>query len=159
MSSERLVRDRVPAIMRAKGLDPVVRQVDDADEFRLFLARKLREEVGELLDNLNDPEEYADVQEVLIALAIAHGVSAEAIARERINKRSTRGGFADGYIWCVDEVMRAHNTGYRNDPVVTGVCAHCGDSTTRDDDPAPDLCFMCLKAERGSFLATGWGGR
>jgi hypothetical protein len=32
--------------------------------------------------------------------------------------------------------------------VALDVCKHCGDRTEPGDDPAPDLCEMCAKAER-----------
>jgi hypothetical protein len=46
--------------------------VADADEYRTSLKAKLREEVQEFLDSDDDPEDLADILEVLHALA-EHG--------------------------------------------------------------------------------------
>lgn len=45
---EKLVRDRIPEIIRAEGKNPQVRQVC-GDELLRFLKKKLQEEVDELL--------------------------------------------------------------------------------------------------------------
>ena len=60
MSQGKLVRDKIPQIIRAKGLEPVI-YAADPDEYATRLRDKLTEEVGEFLASDSDPEELADV--------------------------------------------------------------------------------------------------
>jgi predicted house-cleaning noncanonical NTP pyrophosphatase (MazG superfamily) len=64
MSQGKLVRDKIPQIIRTKGLEPVI-YAADAEEYGVRLRAKLREEVEEFLDSGSDPEELADILEVL----------------------------------------------------------------------------------------------
>lgn len=121
MTDWRLVRDKVPAIMVAKGIvgsvdDPMFRKVEGV-EFRNYLARKLWEEVGELLDDPN-PEEFADVYEVLYSLARVVGVQQFDVQTERAAKYRARGGFYAGWLWVYDPEIAKTNLGYRSDPEV-----------------------------------------
>jgi predicted house-cleaning noncanonical NTP pyrophosphatase (MazG superfamily) len=93
---EKLIRDGVPAMMRAQGLRVFERQLD-ADDFIAELKRKLVEEAAEAaasssLDELL--EELADLQEVIMALTGATGSSMAAVEAIRLAKSSERGGFA-----------------------------------------------------------------
>ena len=92
----KLVRDRIPEIIRADGREPVTR-VLTADEYATELHAKLAEEAGELLDAPADHrlEEMADVYEVLSAMAAHHGFTMDDVARTAADKRASRGGFAD----------------------------------------------------------------
>lgn len=104
MADSKLVRDRIPDIIRADGLDPVVR-VAAEDEYVIALRHKLEEEVAEFLDAqaAGDAEaslrELADVLEVVRALAPAIGFSAEALEAARAAKARTNGAFRERYIW------------------------------------------------------------
>ncbi|THF70536.1 hypothetical protein E7T06_07480 [Deinococcus sp. Arct2-2] len=89
----KLVRDGIPAIM---GTSAVAR-VLDADEYVVALRVKLEEEVSEYLDAHN-PEELADVLEVLHALAAQHGLTPEQLEALRAAKAQARGGFG-GRVW------------------------------------------------------------
>ncbi|MEU6097725.1 nucleoside triphosphate pyrophosphohydrolase [Streptomyces sp. NPDC047079] len=96
----KLVRDRIPQIIREKGAEPVT-YVASPDEYRNRLRDKLGEEVTEFLaaDDANAPEELADVLEVLHALAAVLGVDAGQLEKIREAKASERGGFANRIVW------------------------------------------------------------
>src|SRR6266511_1405791 len=66
MGGMKLVRDKIPEIMRAAGQRAVVHTADPV-EFQVLLRQKLTEEVDEVLMS-QDPEELADILEVLYAL-------------------------------------------------------------------------------------------
>jgi predicted house-cleaning noncanonical NTP pyrophosphatase (MazG superfamily) len=106
---DKLVRDDVPAVVRADGNRPVTRRVDGA-EYDHYLAAKLREEADEVGDAVtgrgsapgeSDDElldELADAHAVLDAIAEARGHSMTAV-RERARERAdARGEFADGVV-------------------------------------------------------------
>jgi predicted house-cleaning noncanonical NTP pyrophosphatase (MazG superfamily) len=82
----KLVRDRIPEIIRAGGQLPVIRTADPA-EYRGLLREKLAEESGEFLaSTAGDPGELANVVEVVRALADDLGVTQanlEGAARRR----------------------------------------------------------------------------
>lgn len=98
MGDGKLVRDKIPEIIRAEGLEPVIR-VAGPEEYAARLRDKLREEVGEFLDSDDDPEELADILEVLHALARQIGVSPERLEQLRAAKAAEAGAFADRIIW------------------------------------------------------------
>lgn len=97
MSRAKLVRDRIPEIIRGAGEEPMVR-VADPDEYRELLRVKLIEEVEEFLDS-DDPAELADVLEVLLAVAAELGVDRHQLEQLRAAKLRERGGFADRVVW------------------------------------------------------------
>jgi predicted house-cleaning noncanonical NTP pyrophosphatase (MazG superfamily) len=96
----KLVRDRIPEIIRANGDEPIVYRAD-ADEYRLRLRDKLSEEVGEFLDADDEQavEELADVLEVVYALAADLGIDQEQLERTRAEKARERGAFSDRIVW------------------------------------------------------------
>jgi predicted house-cleaning noncanonical NTP pyrophosphatase (MazG superfamily) len=94
----KLVRDKIPQIIRAKGLEPVI-YVADPDEYATRLRDKLTEEVGEFLASDSDPEELADVLEVVYALAALAATGPQQLEKLRAAKAGERGGFADRIIW------------------------------------------------------------
>jgi predicted house-cleaning noncanonical NTP pyrophosphatase (MazG superfamily) len=63
------------------------------------LRDKLREEVEEFLASDNDPEELADILEVLHALADQAGADQQQLEKLRAAKAEMRGGFAGRVIW------------------------------------------------------------
>jgi predicted house-cleaning noncanonical NTP pyrophosphatase (MazG superfamily) len=97
MSQGKLVRDKIPQIIRSKGQVPIV-YVASADEYRTSLKAKLREEVQEFLDS-DDPEELADILEVLYALAQDRGTDRQQLEKLRAIKAEERGGFVERIIW------------------------------------------------------------
>jgi predicted house-cleaning noncanonical NTP pyrophosphatase (MazG superfamily) len=98
MNRGKLVRDKIPQIIRSKGQVPVICTAD-AEEYRIRLRDKLREEVEEYLASDNDREELADILEVLYALAGQVGTDHQQLEKLRADKAEKRGGFADRIIW------------------------------------------------------------
>lgn len=91
MSYKKLVRDNIPAIINAKGQQPITRVLDDKEYFR-ELIKKLKEEVAEFETNPS-VEELADIKEVLIALRLAIGISAGTLEETRRTKANKNGAF------------------------------------------------------------------
>lgn len=87
----KLVRDKIPEMIRAQGEKPEVRTLNEA-EYIFSLCRKLDEEVAEYHQE-GTPEELADIMEVLFALADTMEFSREALVALCAEKRKIRGGF------------------------------------------------------------------
>jgi predicted house-cleaning noncanonical NTP pyrophosphatase (MazG superfamily) len=98
MDHGKLVRDKIPQIIRSKGQEPVIHTAD-TEEYRVRLRDKLREEVEEYLASDNDREELADILEVLYALARQAGTDQRQLEKLRAAKAEERGGFADRIVW------------------------------------------------------------
>ncbi len=98
LSQVKLIRDKIPQIIRSKGLEPVI-YTAGAEEYSARLRDKLREEVEEFLASDDDPEELADILEVLYALADQAGTGRQQVEKLRAAKAEERGGFADRVIW------------------------------------------------------------
>ncbi len=97
---EKLIRDRLPAIMQADGLTTFERALPLPD-FQAALAAKLVEEAREVVaaaSRADLVEELADVAEVLLALTAAYGIDAAEVEAARVAKRTVRGGF-DDRVW------------------------------------------------------------
>lgn len=97
---EKLIRDRLPAIMQADGLTTFERALPLPD-FQAALAAKLVEEAHEVAaaqSRAELVEELADVAEVILALAAAHAIDPAEVEAARLAKRDSRGGF-DGRVW------------------------------------------------------------
>nr|WP_073967471.1 nucleoside triphosphate pyrophosphohydrolase [Streptomyces sp. CB02460] len=96
----KLVRDRIPEIVRAEGREPIT-YVASPVEYRSRLRYKLTEEVAEFLaaDDASAPGELADILEVARALAANLGIDPAALEELRKEKHRERGGFARRIIW------------------------------------------------------------
>jgi predicted house-cleaning noncanonical NTP pyrophosphatase (MazG superfamily) len=90
----KLVRDRIPEIIRSEGRRPVTRVLDEAS-YRQALLAKLIEEAQEASHATPDDlaGELADVLEVLRALTGTAGMSWPQLLALADDKRSRRGGF------------------------------------------------------------------
>ena len=91
----KLVRDKIPDIIRASGRRPHVTTLA-AGAYRRALHDKLREEVDELIAATATHdlvEEAADVLEVVTAIAAEHGVTLAGIVDAARRKRAEKGGF------------------------------------------------------------------
>ena len=90
----KLVRDRIPDIIRARGAE-LVTHIADAEEYVAALKEKVVEEAQELrsADGDHEREEIADVLEVLRALAAARGIRWTEVERIAAEKTTERGGF------------------------------------------------------------------
>jgi predicted house-cleaning noncanonical NTP pyrophosphatase (MazG superfamily) len=93
---DKLVRDRIPEIVRKAGKTPFTRVAAD-DELRSLLEAKLQEETDELRKSppTKRGEELADILEVLHALAHLEGLTPEALEVLRARKAAERGGFQE----------------------------------------------------------------
>jgi predicted house-cleaning noncanonical NTP pyrophosphatase (MazG superfamily) len=94
---EKLVRDRIPDIIQAKGKDCRFSRVS-GEQLMSGLEAKLSEEIQEFIDSGRDLEELADILEVVDGLASHLGSSFEEIMKLKQKKRNERGGFQEG-IW------------------------------------------------------------
>jgi len=103
----KLVRDKIPDIIRAEGRTPVVEVLAEAQRRPALLA-KLLEEAAEAAAATDDglPEELADVLEVVRALAAELGLSLGRILALADDKREQRGGFDQGLF-----LVRVENNG------------------------------------------------
>ncbi|MFF5243309.1 nucleoside triphosphate pyrophosphohydrolase [Streptosporangium sp. NPDC000095] len=92
----KLVRDRIPEIIREHGREPVVTVLGE-DDYRAALLEKLFEEAAELREAPTGEvaEEIADVLEVLRAIAKVHGHEWADIEKVAEVKRAERGAFLE----------------------------------------------------------------
>ena len=97
----KLVRDKIPEIIRADGKKPITRTLD-TEEYLEELDRKLNEEIAEYQAD-KSLEEMADVMEVLFAICEARGHSVEELMEVREAKREKRGGFEERIFWSGNE--------------------------------------------------------
>ena len=88
----KLVRDRIPEIIADKGGESVTHIATD-EEYKEKAIEKLQEELAEFLES-NDPEELADLLEVIYAVAESLGVSKDELEAMRLKKSEERGGFS-----------------------------------------------------------------
>ena len=87
----KLVRDRIPEIIRASGKTCTTEVLSDADYIRAIDA-KLDEELAEYHKDQNIAE-LADLLEVIRAAAVARGYTIEQLEQVRAEKAAKRGGF------------------------------------------------------------------
>lgn len=100
MKYNKLVRDKIPEIIKNKGKIPVTHLAGD-EEYWNKLKEKLSEEVNEFLEESNE-EELADVLEVIYAICEHKNFNEEEIEKMRLKKKEGRGGFSKKII--LDEV-------------------------------------------------------
>ncbi|HCC23563.1 TPA: phosphoribosyl-ATP pyrophosphohydrolase [Candidatus Falkowbacteria bacterium] len=93
MRPNKLVRDLVPQMIEDNG-DEAVTKILEQEEYFEALKDKLKEEVEDYLEN-DDPEELADIIEVIHALSEYHQMTINDIERLRQNKLEERGGFSE----------------------------------------------------------------
>ena len=93
MVIQKLVRDKISAMIEAQGKVPNIRILSDA-EYTAELEKKLDEEVAEFHKDQN-LEELADILEVVYALTENLGYSKEELQTLREKKAAERGGFRD----------------------------------------------------------------
>lgn len=94
---KKLVRDRIPEIIRESGKESTYVTLDQ-EAYMTELKRKLREETEEYLQTFNDTdalEELADILELIHSLAMVHNASLEELESVRAKKAKQRGGFQD----------------------------------------------------------------
>jgi predicted house-cleaning noncanonical NTP pyrophosphatase (MazG superfamily) len=91
MEYHKLVRDRIPDIIKAKGGNYVAREAGP-EEFLVKLKEKLREEVEEFIAS-ESREEMADIYEVIDALLKEKNMDEADVVAAQKQKREERGGF------------------------------------------------------------------
>ena len=98
----KLVRDRIPEIIRASGQECTTEILSEED-YRRMLDAKLDEELAEYRRD-QTIEELADLMEVIRAVAAAQGCTPEELERIRAEKAAERGGFEKRIL--LKEVMK-----------------------------------------------------
>lgn len=88
----KLVRDKIPAILRAAGKRYEIRTLEPA-EYLVHLNRKLQEELAEYQTG-GDVSELADLVEVVHAIVVHKGLTVAEFEAIQAAKREERGGFA-----------------------------------------------------------------
>src|SRR3989344_7248760 len=96
MKYNKLVRDKIPEHIRAKGGNPITHVADEA-EYWQKLKEKLVEEVEEFKKD-ESPEEFADLLEVVGAIAEYKNFNTKVIEKIRKKKAEERGKFKNRII-------------------------------------------------------------
>ena len=90
----KLVRDKIPEIMKQNGAEPVTMRIHPND-FINHLNKKLQEEVNEYLEEGNRVEELVDIATVIMAILEYKGVTFYDFVRMYSKKLENKGGFKD----------------------------------------------------------------
>jgi predicted house-cleaning noncanonical NTP pyrophosphatase (MazG superfamily) len=96
MKYNKLIRDKIPEIIKSKGTVPITHIASD-EEYQQKLKAKLQEEVDEFLED-NNEEELADILEVIYALCDLYKIDKDKLEQLRKDKAEKRGGFKDKII-------------------------------------------------------------
>jgi predicted house-cleaning noncanonical NTP pyrophosphatase (MazG superfamily) len=96
MKYDKLVRDKIPEYIRKKGGNPITHIADDI-EYWQKLKEKLIEEIEEFKKDENI-EEFADLLEVIDAIAEYKKFDRNEIEKARNKKAGERGKFRDRII-------------------------------------------------------------
>ena len=91
MQYNKAIRDKIPEIIQKDGHSCNVETLSD-EKFLEQLEKNLSEELAEYQKDKN-PEELADILEVVYRVAQLRGVSKEELEKIRIKKSEERGGF------------------------------------------------------------------
>jgi len=97
MKRDKLVRDKIPQIIKDGGSIPIIHIADDLEYWERLKA-KLQEEVDEVLKDTNVNEELADVLEVVHAILVFKGTTFKELEQIRLKKKEKRGGFKNKII-------------------------------------------------------------
>jgi len=100
MKYNKLIRDKIPEIIKQKGKIPIIHSADE-DEYWKKLKEKLLEEVNEYLEN-PIKEELADILEVIETICEFKKIDKKELESIKKKKAEERGGFKDKII--LDEV-------------------------------------------------------
>jgi len=98
----KLVRDKIPEIIRRSGREPGVRRIS-GEELKGALKEKLVEEARELKESSDIYEELADVLEVVDAIVESYGLDRGKLENIKKKKLARAGGFKEGYLLADDE--------------------------------------------------------
>ena len=86
------IRDKIPEIIQKDGHTCNIQTLSD-EKFLVEIEKKLSEEVAEYQNDKN-PEELADILEVIYAIAQLKGISKDELEKIRVKKLEDKGGFA-----------------------------------------------------------------
>ena len=100
MKYNKLVRDKIPEIIKEKGKTPITHIATD-EEYKKKLYEKLKEEIDEFLDKPSN-EELADILEVIYSISELNNIKIEELELLRKEKAKKRGSFKNHII--LDEV-------------------------------------------------------
>lgn len=93
---DKLVRDRIPAIIEENGEEPTTHVVA-GEEYADRLVEKLAEEVAEFQER-REIDELVDVLEVVHAIREERGLTTEELEARRARKADARGRFSEGIV-------------------------------------------------------------
>lgn len=91
MDYNKLVRDKIPEIIKQKGEIPFT-HISNDEEYEKKLKEKLKEEVDEFIKDSSE-EEMSDILEVIDAINELKGWDMKNIVDIKNKKRDNRGGF------------------------------------------------------------------
>ena len=100
MKYNKLVRDKIPEIIKEKGKNPVTHKASE-EEYWPKLKEKLQEEVNEFLEE-NNEEELSDILEVIDSICDFKNFDKSKLNEIKKKKKEERGGFEGRII--LDEV-------------------------------------------------------
>lgn len=156
-SFDKLVRDRVPGEIAAKGEEVVGSQLQRS-ELRHALVAKLLEEAQELLA-ATDPDdvkaELSDLLEVVRAMAAVTGVSWEEVEASADEKRARRGGFESGAVLVETTLPTDDGRLHRRRSLVT--LRELGRVVSDEERSA--ISYNALLADHGAGARLNFGGR
>jgi predicted house-cleaning noncanonical NTP pyrophosphatase (MazG superfamily) len=98
----KLVRDKIPDIIRQSGREPEVRRITGG-ELNIALKDKLVEEALELREADDIHEELADVLEVIDALIESADIDLKKVFEIKDEKLRRAGGFKEGFLLVDDD--------------------------------------------------------
>lgn len=90
-----LVRDKVPDIIKKKGMTPVYRKLDN-NEFKYYLKLKLKEEMEELTrveDSIDVAKNLVDILEVIEYLKSQYAIKENDLKKLHTQKIKEKGHF------------------------------------------------------------------
>ena len=90
---DKAIRDKIPEIIQKDGFSCNVETMSD-EKFLVEMEKKLSEEVAEYQNDKN-PEELADILEVIYRIAKLKGISKEQLEKIKVDKVEKRGAFED----------------------------------------------------------------
>jgi len=93
MKYNKLVRDKIPEIIRKRGSVPIAHIASD-NEYWQKLKEKLQEEVDEFMED-NSEKELADILEVIYAICDYKKIDKSKFEILRKKKAEERGGFKE----------------------------------------------------------------